>query len=393
MFDQVLDGLIDASRTLTAWLENGSLQRQVLLLVLSAVALGTAGMALVDAPLTGSRAISPINGVIEIIAVAVLASATLVTTWLHRERLTALIVLGAVGLVVALVFVKFSAPDLALTQLSVEVVTIVLLMLALYFLPQQGSADSCKPHRLRDMLVGLLAGSGVALMAWAAMTRPLNSISGYFLDNSVSGGGGTNVVNVILVDFRGFDTFGEITVLALAALGIYGLLDGLRLPAPRHDIHGRSWDPDVHPVILSTFARLLLPLALLVSFYIFLRGHNQPGGGFIAGLITAVALISQYLANGVSWTHKRLPSRTHPIILAGLAIALATGLGSWLFGYPFLTSTFGHFSLPLVGEFELASAMGFDLGVYLVVVGATLLILINLGLIHRSSHDRDMGGN
>jgi multicomponent K+:H+ antiporter subunit A len=178
-------------------------------------------------------------------------------------------------------------------------------------------------------------------------------------------------------------------VLAIAALGIFALLENLRLPAPRHDARGRAWDTDIHPLIMATFARLLLPLALLVSAFIFLRGHNLPGGGFIAGLITAIALIMQYLANGVAWTHARLPAHTHPWIAAGLFAALATGLASWLFGRPFLTSAFGHVSLPLVGEFEIASAMAFDLGVYLVVVGATLLILINLGLAHQSSHDKD----
>jgi len=128
---------------------------------------------------------------------------------------------------------------------------------------------------------------------------------------------------------------------------------------------------------------------LLVSVFIFLRGHNLPGGGFIAGLITAIALIVQYLANGVSWTHARLPERTQPLIAAGLGLALLTGLASWVFGRPFLTSAFGHMNWPLVGEFELASAMAFDLGVYFVVVGATLLILINLGLAHRASHDQE----
>ena len=142
----------------------------------------------------------------------------------------------------------------------------------------------------------------------------------------------------------------------------------------------------MHPLIMATFARLLLPLALLVSIFILLRGHNLPGGGFIAGLITAVALIMQYLANGAVWTHARLPAHTHPLIAAGLAIALLTGLASWAFGHAFLTSAFGHFTLPLIGEVEFASAMAFDLGVYLVVVGATLLILINLGLAHNASH-------
>ena len=120
------------------------------------------------------------------------------------------------------------------------------------------------------------------------------------------------MVNVILVDFRGYDTLGEITVLALAGLGIYAMLDRLHLPGPRQDAEGRAWDPDLHPAIMASLTRLLLPLALLVSVFILLRGHNLPGGGFIAGLITAVALIMQYLANGVAWTHARLPWQPAP---------------------------------------------------------------------------------
>lgn len=388
IFDALLGAVLAFARRLTYWLDTGSLQRQLMLFVVCALVLGGAGLALTPAPLTGTRALLPIDWV-SLTAAVTLVLATLAATALHRQRLTALILVGAVGLVVALVFIKFSAPDLALTQLSVEVVTIILLLLALYFLPATTPRESGAARRWRDAGIGLLAGGGAGALAWAVLTRSSENIAGYFIQNSVPGGGGHNVVNVILVDFRGFDTFGEITVLALAGLGIFALLGKLKLRGPDQDASGRPWDADTHPMILATFARLLLPLALLVSVFIFLRGHNLPGGGFIAGLITAVALIMQYLANGVSWTHARLPERTQPLIAAGLLIALLTGLGSWAFGRPFLTSTFGHMSWPLVGEFELASAMAFDLGVFLVVVGATLLILINLGLAHRASHDKE----
>mgnify|MGYP001011456737 FL=1 len=94
----------------------------------------------------------------------------------------------------------------------------------------------------------------------------------------------------------------------------------------------------------------------------------------------------QYLANGVSWAQARLTVNMHTVISAGLLIAALTGLASWAFDHPFLTSTFGHLNWPVIGEFELASAMAFDLGVYLVVVGTTLLILIYLGLVHKESH-------
>lgn len=124
---------------------------------------------------------------------------------------------------------------------------------------------------------------------------------------------------------------------------------------------------------------MLLPLALLISVFIFLRGHNLPGGGFIAGLVTAIALVLQYIASGSQWVEQRLPLNYAAMAGAGVLIAGLTGLGSWLFGYPFLTSAFGHFEWPLIGEIELATAMLFDLGVYLTVVGAALLILSYLG--------------
>jgi len=387
IYEYLLGRLFAFARRLTGWLDTGSLPRLLGLFFLFALILGAAGLASDTVPLTGARALLPVDG-ISLLATLGLIAAALATVVLHRQRFTALILIGAVGLTVALIFIKFSAPDLALTQLSVEVVTIVLLLLALYFLPQESPAESGTPRRLGDGVLALAAGTGAGLLAWAVLTRPYQTIAGYFLDNSLTGGGGSNVVNVILVDFRGFDTLGEITVLALAGLGIYAMLEHLRLPGPARDPQGRPWDADRHPAIMASFTRLLLPLALLVSLFIFLRGHNLPGGGFIAGLITAVALIMQYLANGVAWTQVRLPgSNMHPLIAAGLAIATVTGLASFAFGHPFLTSTFGHVHWPLVGEFELASAMAFDLGVYLVVVGATLLILIHLGAMHTASHE------
>lgn len=382
---KVYDALLNLSNRLacliTRRIDIGSLQRMVAWFVTSALVLGLVGFMVGGSPLRGTAAGLNLDGISLVVGLVLIISA-IGTVILHRQRLISLIVMGAVGLVVSLAFVKFSAPDLALTQLSVEIVTIVLLLLALYYLPQQQKPESSQLRRTRDLLLAVTAGSGAGLLSWAVLTRPLDSISSYFLANSVSGGGGTNVVNVILVDFRGFDTLGEITVLALAALGIYAMLQNLELEGPVADHHGRRWNSDVHPAIMATLTRLLLPLSLLVALFILLRGHNLPGGGFIAGLVTAVALITQYLANGASWTQARMPANMHPVIGLGLLVATLTGLGSGWFGYPFLTSTFTHVHWPIVGEFELASAMLFDLGVYLTVVGATLLILIFIGMLH-----------
>ncbi|MDP3421659.1 MAG: MnhB domain-containing protein, partial [Thiobacillus sp.] len=383
VYNALQEGLFALARAITRLIDTGSLQRQVFFLLMAALVLGIVPWLAGGTPLAGDREGLPLDAV-SLIAAATLIAATFATVWWHRQRFTALITIGVVGLVVALAFIKFSAPDLALTQLSVEIVTIVLLLLALYFLPQQAAPEKDRARVWRDGAIALTAGAGTAALAWAVLTRPYDTIAGYFLENSVPGGGGSNVVNVILVDFRGFDTLGEITVLALAGLGIVAMLQGLQLTAPTRDAAGRVWDADAHPPIMATLTRILLPLALLVAVFILLRGHNQPGGGFIAGLITSVALIVQYLANGAVWTHQRMAPDSHPLVTWGLSIATVTGLASWLFGYPFLTSTFSHMDWPLVGEFELASAMAFDLGVFLVVVGATLMILVNLGGLHHA---------
>ena len=129
--------------------------------------------------------------------------------------------------------------------------------------------------------------------------------------------------------------------------------------------------------------RVMLPLAMLVGAYIFLRGHNQPGGGFIAALVVSIALIMQYMASGFGWAAHRVSVNYHAMIGAGVLIAAATGVAAMVLDQPFLTSTFGHFHLPLVGEFELASAMAFDTGVFLTVVGAVMLALANLSRMGR----------
>jgi multicomponent K+:H+ antiporter subunit A len=387
VYQWIVRQLLALATFVTRVLDVGSLQRLLAIFLVSALAAGAAGIIPPHVPITGPVAPSLPDAASVLVAAALVAVA-LTASLIHQQRLMSLIVLGAVGLLVSLIFVKFSAPDLALTQLSVEVVTIVLLLLAMYFLPRRTPVEADTGRRLRHFLIALAAGSGAGILSWAVLTRPHEPISAFFLDNSVSGGGGTNVVNVILVDFRGFDTLGEITVLAVAGLGIYALLKDLRLPGPPCDTAGRRWNWDLHPPIMAALVRLLLPLALLVAVFIFLRGHNLPGGGFIAGLVTAVALVMQYLANGVGWTHARMPRNFHPVIGLGLLIAVITGTVSMALGYPFLTSAFTHVHWPFA-DFELASAIAFDLGVYLVVVGATLLILVHMGLMHNASHESD----
>jgi multicomponent K+:H+ antiporter subunit A len=140
----------------------------------------------------------------------------------------------------------------------------------------------------------------------------------------------------------------------------------------------------------------VLPVALVFSVYIFMRGHNMPGGGFIAGLITSVALVLQLMAMGQARAEAMLRAhggrRFVRWIGTGLGIAGLTGVGAFVFGKPFLTSAHGNPTLPLLGELPLASAALFDLGVYFTVVGATLLTISVLGTASREGiPSRDAG--
>jgi multicomponent K+:H+ antiporter subunit A len=220
------------------------------------------------------------------------------------------------------------------------------------------------------------------------------TIGSYFLERSYTEGGGRNVVNVILVDFRGFDTLGEITVLAIVALTIFALLRRFR-PAPdnigsplqqRRQNAFDEAEPDRkagdtlgdYLVVPSVIMKWLFPVIIVLAIYLFLRGHDLPGGGFAGGITLATAFILQYLASGTIWVEDRL--RILPVNWIGLSLLLAaiTGMASWLFGYPFLTSYSQYVDIPLIGSVPGATALFFDLGVFGLVVGATVLMLIAL---------------
>jgi multicomponent K+:H+ antiporter subunit A len=386
IYQRSLSRLFATSGRVTALLETGSLQRYISWLLMATLAVVAASLFSGNTLGTGSRSLLPLTLPALVLWLLLLAACG----WLvlrHHDRFQSVIVVGAVGLVTALTFVSFSAPDLALTQLTVEVVSTVLLLMGLALLPQRSPRESSSAHKLRDAALALTAGAGMAWLAWVMLTRDHDSIAWYFLNQSAIAGGGTNVVNVILVDFRGYDTLGEITVLGIAAVGVLALMDGMRVRRGTVDENGQAWTFAAQPLMLRVAAGLVLPLALVVTLYIFMRGHNLPGGGFIAGLITAVALVLQYMALGQSRAESLLRARGGlrfvRAIGIGLGIAGLTGAGAWLFGQPFLTSAHGNPVLPLLGELPLATAALFDLGVYITVVGSTLLTLSTLGLATR----------
>ncbi len=393
LFDAIIESLVRLARLITRGLHSGSFSRYaavagatIVIVGYYAWVSGTVG--------TPTRAPQPARAV-EMAGWIMLVAATGGLVFLHRNRLLSLILIGIVGLMVSVGFVFFSAPDLAMTQITVEVVTIILLLLALNFLPKTTPVESSVLRRIRDTVIAVAAGAATFAMSYHFLLRDAvtTPISEFHLDNSYKGGGGTNVVNVILVDFRGFDTFGEIIVLGIAALLIFALTEALLKGPVRARLLNRIPDQpragDMHPMMMVVLTRVLLPVALLVGFYIFLRGHNEPGGGFIAGLIVSIAVVMQYMASGFNWTTDRLRYPYHGIIGAGVLIAGLTGIGSWFVDKPFLTSDFTYVRIPPFEKFELATAALFDLGVFLAVVGAVLLSLESFSRLARRSDMTD----
>ncbi|WP_424631764.1 monovalent cation/H+ antiporter subunit A [Bradyrhizobium sp. SYSU BS000235] len=327
------------------------------------------------------------------------------------HRFAALILLGGAGLVTCISFVWLSAPDLALTQIVVETVTTVLLLLGSRWLPKRfadikpsNAAGKIRWYRTRDFAIALVAGVGLAALALAAMESPApDSISGYFVENGYTKGGGTNVVNVILVDFRGFDTLGEITVLAVVALTVYALLRRFRparesIPIPEQQQAQDVFD-HAHPdrqkgdSVKDTMATaalimgLLFPVIGVTAIFLLLRGHDLPGGGFVAGITMAAAFILQYMARGTVLVETRL--RVLPVRWMGVGLLLGGGAGvtACILGRPFLTSYFAYAEIPLIGRVPVATALVFDIGVFSLVTGATVLMLIAIA--HQSLRRSD----
>ncbi|WP_342077685.1 monovalent cation/H+ antiporter subunit A [Yoonia sp. SS1-5] len=393
IFDAIIAAVVGLARAIILPLHNGAFSRYAAVMALTVVAIGyhawTTGA--VGAP---TRDMQP-AGVVPIAGWLMLVAATVGLVFLHRNRLLSLILIGIVGLMVSVGFVFFSAPDLAMTQITVEVVTIILLLLALNFLPNRTPIESSVLRRTRDAGAAIVGGLAALALSYHYLLRDAvtTPISEFHLANSYKGGGGTNVVNVILVDFRGFDTYGEIIVLGIAALLIYALTETLLNGPVRARLLNRKPDQpragDMHPMMMVVLTRVMMPVVMMVGFYIFLRGHNEPGGGFIAGLIVSIGVVMQYMASGFSWASDRLRYPYHGVIGAGVLVAGLTGIGSWFVGKPFLTSDFEYVRIPPFEKFELATAAAFDLGVFLAVVGAVMLSLESFSRLARRAHVRD----
>lgn len=412
MYHVILDNVQHYARKWTEAYMNGSVRNYLVYIFSFTVALlGYAFFRSGENITWNFKGHAPFSFYEAVLLVALIAAA--VSIPFAKNRLSAVIMTGAVGYLVTLLFVLFRAPDLALTQMIVETVSVALFLLCFYHLPELQRGRSSRRYLSVNMIVAIAVGIVMTFVALAASgTASLESISNFFIQESYDLAGGKNVVNVLLVDFRGFDTILEIMVLGVASLSIYSMInlnleakdlgarlkfrkkeetkdnDNLDEEADNTKKYGNqersssTWDTvplQSNDVLLQTTTKVVVFIILTFALHLFFAGHHNPGGGFIGGLVTAAALVLIALAFSTDTVRKALPIDFRTLTAVGLAIALLTGAGSFLFGVPFLSQTFGYFELPLLGETELATAMLFDLGVYIAVLGVTMTIILQIG--------------
>lgn len=287
-----------------------------------------------------------------------------------RGRLALVAALGASGLGLALFFLSANAPDVATTQLMVETLTVVFLALVLRGMPAiPGVSPEGRLSRASHILVSVFFGAAVAVALLVSVNLPLaGNIAGWYMENSYPGGHGGNVVNVILVDFRAFDTLGEIVVVALAGLAAATLLGGGRMTAMTR--HG---EPEFDSVLLRQGLRPLAGLLVLVSLVLLWRGHNLPGGGFIGGLVAATGFILVVMTFGNRFARALMGTRPTFLVGIGLGCAVGAGVLGLLAGEPFLT---GLWIFPL--GLPLGTPLLFDAGVFLTVFGSVMHMMQRL---------------
>ncbi|WP_199286768.1 Na+/H+ antiporter subunit A [Nocardioides houyundeii] len=336
-----------------------------------------------------------------VIGVVIVAAALMAAR--SRRRLRAVLLAGATGYGTAVLFVLHGAPDLALTQVLVETLTVVVFVLALRRLPEYFSDRPLTRQRFWRMALG----AGVGLVAAGFMivgsgARVAEPVSAVLPELAVDYGGGKNIVNVILVDVRAWDTLGEISVLVAAATGVASLIfidargagirrvHEIRYPAAvqKQPTGGgrrvwlaapRTLPPESRSIIFEVITRLIFHTIIVFSVYLLLAGHNAPGGGFAAGMAAGLALVIRYLAGGRYELDEAAPVDAGRLIGGGLAVAALAALLPLAFGGDVLQSAVVDLHLPLLGDLHLVTSVLFDVGVYLVVIGLVLDLLRALG--------------
>ena len=397
IYDATLRGMDTISMRLTGVTQRGSLPRTQSTILATLVVVPLV-LLIIDTDTGVDLRLwdSPIQLTIALMMIAAAIAATVM-----RNRLAAVILVGLTGYGSGVLFALHGAPDLALTQFLVETLTLVIFVLVLRKFPAEIDESKAIGFKLpRALLAGAVGITITAIAAYAVNARNTRPIYELLPDAAYTIGNGKNVVNVLLVAIRAWDTLGEISVLLVAATGVASLVFRNRrfgiaprvsdAPSVIVDKAAAStdttWlrggdliDPRHRSLVLEVTTRLVFPTIMVLSIYFFFSGHNAPGGGFAGGLTAGLALVLRYLAGGRYELGEAVPIDAGKILGLGLALSAGTAIISLFLGAPALSSAVFEFTLPLIGHVKLVTALFFDLGVYLIVVGLVLDVLRSLG--------------
>ncbi|GAA1796862.1 Na+/H+ antiporter subunit A [Agromyces neolithicus] len=345
-----------------------------------------------------------------------------------RRRVTSVLLVSVTGYGLVLLFGMSGAPDLALTQALVETLTLVVFVLVLRRLPKQSAAHPTALGRVNRVVIGLLAGLVMGVIGLVALGARIEPTIAEGLPALAIEAHGTNIVNVMLVDIRAWDTLGEISVLVAVATGVASLIfvSGRTGGAPRLDaspdrrnrlqpvpelassmraarprladvddetdeaaeahetrqtwlLAGRTLSPRNRSILIEVLVRLLFHPAIIVSVYLLFVGHNAPGGGFAGGLLAGLALVARYLAGGRYELGEAAPVDAGRLLGTGLLLAAGTAAMPLVFGATVFQSTWFEADVAVLGHLSIGTSTLFDIGVYLVVVSLVLDILRSLG--------------
>lgn len=391
-------GLDRVATGLTAGVQRGSLP-YYLTVILSVFVAGALVNLVVGGPWAFHVRFADSWGQIPVVVVMAIAAVAVLTA---KTRFAAAVLVGVTGYGMSVLFVLHGAVDLALTQLVVETVTLIAFVLVLRRLPPRIATANPSRFRLLRALFAALAGVTLAVVVVvAASSRTAEPIWPDLPALTSSFGHGLNVVNVALVDLRGWDTLGELTVVVAAATGVASLIfvksredtlprlrdlpDSVTAEGDRADGEPRAWLPTSAAIptgrsaLLDVVVRLLFHGLIVLSVYLLFAGHNAAGGGFAGGLVAGIALAARYLAGGPAELGAAAPVRAGRLLGIGVAVAVTTALVPMFSGQEALYSSFVEATVPVLGHVEFVTATFFDIGVYLVVVGLVLDVLRSLG--------------
>ncbi|MDN4644331.1 Na+/H+ antiporter subunit A [Arthrobacter sp. PsM3] len=422
-YQLAIGALDDAAVWITGRTQRGSLFFYLSVILTVAFVLPLTALVLADKPLPGNLFFIDPNSPLQIVVGAGIVIGALAAVRANK-RFLAVLMVSVTGYGIALMFALQGAPDLALTQMLVETIILVAFVLAMRSLPAELRDRTGGRYRVIRVIIGAAFGITMVFVAiYALGARVAAPISLEFPKLAYEGGGGLNIVNVTLVDIRAWDTFGEISVLALAATGVASLIfvrgrgDRLRTSAmveegsvgrrqpnrsagrgnTRDDaalamsrrfaassrdawlVAGRTMAPERRSIIFEVVTRLIFHSMIVFSIYLLLAGHNLPGGGFAGGLTAGLALTIRYLAGGRFELGEATPVSAGALLGIGLATAAASGVAPLLLGGQVFQTAILQFWLPVFGDVKFVTSTIFDIGVYVVVVGLVLDVLRSLG--------------